>query len=707
MITDYIEKLRLCISEMQICREIIKHNDRVDEWCGHLIGIYITMRMDDFTKIAGKSIPKSSGNRAYFDDMLNQYNQGFRTVRDKIGSHFQFVQPEEGEDNDDMFRRIAIYTSFNFKEIVALVDNAATLFEMICDGEGAPNSYATISSHDLNLILDYCNSVYMDDVAHLGVDAFAIGGKNTGFALACSPTQRKAQLIKSLELMADDAKSLAELPFYEQEPKRLFERLFVCTIVNFYDNIVTRSISQNADQYDEGFDKMIGNLSTKEQSVELLEGFYEKFHQQYGMTPKVESIRALRDKACGHLDVNLSLADINNMLDAVDYEHLNRIYTDIRNFWEFLVNNVFLLTMVSIPARSPLYESRFESIDRPKQFYGTEPEVHENETSSISELWRFVIKDKPESEMAFVKLGSYLKNPKNMDFYNITTFLTKRLSSKHISVYEAHQIKRLVMSASRAFPDAILEFLIDVYVLARVRQPHAQYTLLYLLAYYADKDEQGLMEKIISEQFKSNYYCVKALGLLMRLHYDYKLCNMHCKSEKADMSSEFMAYVSAEKNAIERAAMMVSVCSNWFSSEAYTCCAKFLPRFTDSILQEVRNSVTDYLKYIGAAEDLSDECNKLISYHRFTQLNCLLGEVEGQRKQKKNPFRMNTLMNIVWPVQVDPLEQAYRAISLETVGEKDLALACMNDVAQRNPLDTDIRNLREEMIKRIGKYYEF
>lgn len=120
-------------------------------------------------------------------------------------------------------------------------------------------------------------------------------------------------------------------------------------------------------------------------------------------------------------------------------------------------------------------------------------------------------------------------------------------------------------------------------------------------------------------------------------------------------------------------------------------------------MQEVRNSVTDYLKYIGAAEDLSDECNKLISYHRFTQLNCLLGEVEGQRKQKKNPFRMNTLMNIVWPVQVDPLEQAYRAISLETVGEKDLALACMNDVAQRNPLDTDIRNLREEMIKRIGK----
>ena len=80
MINDYIENLRLCISEMQICKDIINHKERVDEWCGHLFGIYITMRMDDFTKIAGKSIPKSNGNRAYFDDMLNQYNQEFRAV---------------------------------------------------------------------------------------------------------------------------------------------------------------------------------------------------------------------------------------------------------------------------------------------------------------------------------------------------------------------------------------------------------------------------------------------------------------------------------------------------------------------------------------------------------------------------------------------------------------------------------------------------
>lgn len=701
MINDYIEKLRLCITEMQICREIIKHSDKVDDWCGHLFGIYIAIRMDDFTKIAGKSIPKDSENRTYFDDMLNQYNQEFRIVRDKIGSHFQHVPSTKDKDSDDMFRRIEIYTSFNFKEVVALVENASVLFEMICDVEGVSKSHFTISPHDLNLILDYCNSVYMDDVAHLGVDAFAIGGKNTGFALSCTATQRKAQLIKSLELMADNAVRLAELAFIEAEPRQLFQRLFVCIVVNFYDNIITRSISQDANQYDEGFDKMIGNLSTKDQPVELLEGFFEQFHQQYCMTQKIERLRDIRDRACGHLDLTLSLAEINDMLDTFGIEQQKEIYKDIRNFWEFLVNNVFLLTLVSIPARSPLYESRFESIERPKHFYDTKLDDKEQPTLSIADLWRFVIKDKPEANMAFDKLSSYLKEPKKKDFLYITSFLTKRLTSKNISVYEAHQIKRLVMSASRAFPDEILEFLIDAYVLARLHLPHAQYTLLYLLAYYADNDTQGLMEKIINEQLGSKFYCVKALGLLMRLHYEYRLCNVRFKNKNADMSTEFKRVVGTEKNAIERAAMMICLGSNWFSSEAYSCCKMLLPKFTDSIIQEVRSSVIDYLKYIDA-KDLNDECNTLISCHRFTQLNYLLGEVESKRKQKKNPFRINNLMNLVWPVQVDKYEQVFHALSLEAIGEKELALACMSDVAQRNPLDEKIKLINEDLKKRIG-----
>ena len=87
--TDAINKMRLCIQEMKFCKSIIDCKGEVDEWCAHLFAIYITIRMDDFTKIVGKHIPKTDGKREYFTEVLTRYNDGYRSVRDKLGAHFQ------------------------------------------------------------------------------------------------------------------------------------------------------------------------------------------------------------------------------------------------------------------------------------------------------------------------------------------------------------------------------------------------------------------------------------------------------------------------------------------------------------------------------------------------------------------------------------------------------------------------------------------
>ena len=46
-----VDKLHLCLSEMIACRDILVHNNVVDELCAHLFAIYVCMRMDDFTKL--------------------------------------------------------------------------------------------------------------------------------------------------------------------------------------------------------------------------------------------------------------------------------------------------------------------------------------------------------------------------------------------------------------------------------------------------------------------------------------------------------------------------------------------------------------------------------------------------------------------------------------------------------------------------------
>ena len=122
-----IIEMRLCIQEMKFCKSIIDCKGEVDEWCAHLFAIYITIRMDDFTKIVGKHIPKTDGKREYFTEVLTRYNDGYRSVRDKLGAHFQ--NPKETGDVTDieLQQRLSIYSSLDYDGICNLVDIAVLL----------------------------------------------------------------------------------------------------------------------------------------------------------------------------------------------------------------------------------------------------------------------------------------------------------------------------------------------------------------------------------------------------------------------------------------------------------------------------------------------------------------------------------------------------------------------------------------------------
>ena len=131
--TDAINKMRLCIQEMKFCKSIIDCKGEVDEWCAHLFAIYITIRMDDFTKMVGKHIPKTNGNRDYFTEVLTRYNNGYRSVRDKIGAHFQNPKETGVVSDIELQQRLSIYSSLDYDNICNLVDVAVLLFQIVCE----------------------------------------------------------------------------------------------------------------------------------------------------------------------------------------------------------------------------------------------------------------------------------------------------------------------------------------------------------------------------------------------------------------------------------------------------------------------------------------------------------------------------------------------------------------------------------------------
>ena len=102
-----LDQIHLCINELQMVKQLID-TKAADDFCSRMLGIYAMMRVDDITKIWGHSIPKSDANYALADNVKNLYNQGLRTVRDKLGAHYQTPA-----GTVDLFASVEIFKSID------------------------------------------------------------------------------------------------------------------------------------------------------------------------------------------------------------------------------------------------------------------------------------------------------------------------------------------------------------------------------------------------------------------------------------------------------------------------------------------------------------------------------------------------------------------------------------------------------------------
>jgi len=658
--------------------------------------------MDDFTKIAGKYIPKADDKREYFADLLNKYNDGYRSVRDKLGAHFQRPDEHKPVTEPDVTKRLEIYCSLEYERITGLAELAQLLFEIICDDEGQKADTEQLSTTDTLAIIDYCKKVYMDDAAHLGVDAFAIGGKNTGVMLTCSQAQGKAQLIKSLQLMTQTARDFYHLPLQQGSVKRMFKRLYVCTLVNYYDNLVTRNLKESADQYDIGFDKLIGELATKYQPKEMLLKLYEDLHQQYNLTPKVEKLRNVRDKACGHLDLDMTADDINKMLDATTKDAIEDIYSATDNFWEYLLKRVFLLKMLAIPARSKLYGTNFVDIERPKHFYQDVTSVAQREEKKVEELWHDIVKHTDGHDEAWSILAGYLKKPNDVKFILLTNHLTKRLMQEKLHGHEAHVIRSFVMSGRRGFPNEVMEWLLDVYFIYKPKSVRAYHVLLHLMTQFAYKDKEGHTDKIIDLLLDKGNYMEQVSGLLMLLNYCVSSNDTIYHPESVNIEKRLVGHLNCVNNRIVRLSMLTSLCSYWFSCEYYCHYVKTMPNVTSWLMDEITKATDDFVTYLKAGDELRNELHEIIGMHWYTQFNYVVGSLEVRRGHTKNVFMLNVVFDLIWRIQSDQYEQCYHALNFEMAGDNYHALNYMEWIAKENPLDKGIRKALEDMRERIG-----
>lgn len=111
-----LDQIHLCINEMKMVKQLID-SKAADTFCNRLLGIYVMMRVDDVTKIWSHNIRHDAIERILTEGVKTKYNDGLRTVRDKLGAHYQTP-----EGKIDLFGTVNIFNTIDYANTACMID---------------------------------------------------------------------------------------------------------------------------------------------------------------------------------------------------------------------------------------------------------------------------------------------------------------------------------------------------------------------------------------------------------------------------------------------------------------------------------------------------------------------------------------------------------------------------------------------------------
>ncbi|MBQ0088228.1 MAG: hypothetical protein KBT27_02710 [Prevotellaceae bacterium] len=657
-----------------------------------LLGAYVAMRLDDYTLLAEYYCKNKKKDVEYSQELKKKFNSKLRAVRDKIGAHFQ-------QTTDIHIDRVSIFRSYNHGDICSIIEDAKLLYEIVT---GLEQPVVLLSTHDLNLVRNELGRFYQDDVAHIGVDSLAIGGKNVGGIIMCSKPQRKAQDLKSIQILEEIAHSLYLLPYDSIEIKRLFKRLWICTVVNYCDNLLTRDdIREDSAQYEEGFDQLFRSLLNAENET-ILSSFFSDLYSQY---PKLKSniryIRKVREHACAHLERSMSIEQIHAELDMLDDNMVECCYTTLLQAFDYIVGHVFLLQPLVLAPRTPVYNATFEKIYS-HDFYNREESNPCPAPLTQDAMFEMIRKHTPMEEIAKVQLkDAIMGTDENMELMQV---LVDRLVSKGLTLDEMQTWVCFLHSCRTMYPDRIVRMCRCV-ISARISSMVYGAMLWLLSEMHYDRKQFDFVERIINRCLRNgSSYVEKVYGLKMCIEKDVCSEGLFCFEKDIPITDEFRTYINQIHDRKMKLCVLVAVCSCWFHSPVFCHYASKKETYSRYLVKELKNALVDYEKYSKMMDDVCAIMDQLVEMHRFNQLGYHLVATERIRKQEKNVFLDLLRYPSMYQNYADWVEYLYVGLIYEEMGELECAHSCLLEVVSRETFNEDAIRIFDEF---IGRHPEF
>jgi len=692
-----LDKLHLCFSEIAKCKQLLD-SKRADDFCGRLLSIYIMLRADDITKIWSHSLPQGKIERLLSDEVKTTYNNDFRLVRDKIGAHYQTT----AENRDiDIFENSNLFRSFDYKSVSKFIDE---LFAAKCLIECDEIKFGFDSTYDLKIALEAIDSLYADDKASITNSALELFGFNKAGLITFKNEQRKAQFLKGIELMVNYAYCLATKPYYSIEDKRLFKRLLVCVIYNYYDNLYTRNeLKPTAVQYEEGFDIMYKRLYTPRDNKIMLDSAFDEFEKIYHTDKFFKRNRNVRDHSCGHLDENSNVDEINAALDSMELDEIYGQYNNMLNLFNFICNNMLALTFFRIPPISVLYNAQMVSMEGVTSFYGEKLEDNPILNMMTSEeIMRSLRKRDVNYDEARAEMSNRLFS-QNLEQYDLMiAAIGQRLCEMNDSEPDLFAIITGLHGAKRGFPNRLQRSITDLIKNKGIKNI-IKVPLIWVLSSICCKDKSIDILKYLQKLVKCNFYPIQCFAFIGYLHYLMSDRSHYVNSNNKPhaVDENFANLLHSINNPTRSLGIWLALNQHWMLDDDYMPERKRETNYNTFLKDGLHDSIQAYYKY-ASIED-SGEFNLWETYKKTDHYLLLLFRFalfERNRKQNPNVFIELWNSNCFIKFRAEVYESLGVGLMTELNGDIDMARDILKTIVKDNPISQDAINTLAEFEER-------
>ncbi|MGJ1435690.1 hypothetical protein [Sphingobacterium siyangense] len=309
----------------------------------------IAMRTDDFIKlgfIANKQTVRSQSIKDDLNALKSLYEDYFKKQRDKYGAHVQHL---------DFGDRLKFWSEID-------ADKASFFTELprqIFSGFHAAATYisytpGTIDRESAELIKAVNKQFNLELFPSISTDILALTRPNTGGMINLTLIHTKAGVLKSLELLIDYEIAQIEALKTKVETKRLFLKLFITDLVSYLDNYFTRTdIAADAAQYEEGFDYCI--RQSIDEGTANARIILTQFVTNVNLTQHINELRNIRNRACGHIDPDLAIDDLDQLINEFDVQKFKGFYLRLKDVFRSICHSVVYLKQYLIDPLEPIH----------------------------------------------------------------------------------------------------------------------------------------------------------------------------------------------------------------------------------------------------------------------------------------------------------------------------------------------------------------